>query len=214
VLHTLELEPDSDSVFGRFKKTRVQQSIQQAEREHVVVRRGTGRSHLNAFLRLHAMTRHRHGVPVQPSRYFHSLWEELLRRGLGFVSIAYVGSRPIAASVFLCWNATVTYKYSASDPSYWQCRPNHAVLWDAIRWGCERGYRSFDFGRTDAWNRGLRAFKSGWGSLESPLVYSIVGGSPGRDGPGVGDRVASVVIRKTPRIVCRALGELLYKHVG
>jgi len=213
-LHELELEPDSNSVFGRFKKTRVQQSIQQAEREGVIVHRNSSMAYLRIFLTLHGLTRHRHGVPVQPRRYFRVLWEELLRHRRGFVSVAWVGRRPIASSVFLCWNQTLTYKYSASDPAYWSCRPNHAILWDAIRWGCEQGYRSFDFGRSDAENTGLRAFKGGWGATESPLVYETIGGKTEDYGHGLTDRLMGIVLRKSPAILGRAAGELLYRHVG
>ena len=105
-----------------------------------------------------------------------SLWSRLIKSGLGFVVLAYKDSTPIAGALFLAWNGTLIYKYSASDPLYWRYRPNNLVLWTAIRWGCEHGYHLMDFGKTDLANQGLRDFKSGWGATETPLIYSYIGG--------------------------------------
>jgi len=107
----------------------------------------------------------------------------------------------------------IVYKYAASDRDAWNLRPNHLVVWDAIRWGCENGYRSFDFGRTDTHNSGLRSFKSGWGGTEYPLVYSTVGGVHShRDTPSLLRRSATKIIQGSPVWVCQATGELLYKY--
>ena len=53
----------------------------------------------------------------------------------------------------------MTDKFSASDDAAWSLRPNLLVIWHAIKAACEMGCKSFDFGRTDAGNEGLRLFK-------------------------------------------------------
>ncbi|HEV3363280.1 MAG TPA: GNAT family N-acetyltransferase, partial [Acidimicrobiia bacterium] len=113
---------------------------------------------------------------------------------------------------FLTWNGTVIYKYGASDPASWSFRPNHLLFWDAIRWSCDHGYRTFDFGRTDRANSGLRAFKAGWGATEEPLIYSVFGDSA--EG-GIGERLQSLaapIIRRGPAWLPRLLGEALYRY--
>ena len=175
VLHTLALSADPASVFQTFRKTRVQQCITRAERAGVTVRRAESCADLRLFYELHVQTRRRLGTPVQPWRFFRLLWERVLAGGLGFAQLAIHQERVIAGAVFLAWNDTLIYKYSASDPAFWSLRPNNLLLWTAIRWGCTNGFRLFDFGRSDLDNRGLRDFKDGWGTREKPLLYSTLG---------------------------------------
>lgn len=214
VSHRLALSPDAEAVFRTFKKKRVQQRVRKAEQAEVAVRRGKTRADLDAFYHMHVLTRQRLGVPVQPKRFFDLLWQRLIEGGLGFLLIAYAGSVPIASAVFLVWNGTVIYKHSASDRAHWHLRPNNLILWRAIQWGCEHGCHTFDLGRSDLADEGLRGFKSGWGATEEALVYSTIGRKPPRPhGRGI-ERGLSLVIRHTPPLVCRAIGEVLYAHAA
>src|ERR1051326_2557199 len=133
VRHTLQLAAPPETLFRGFKKTQVQQCIVKAERAGVVVRRAESLADMRQYYQLHLATRHRLGAPAQPRRFFDLLWERLLDRGLGFVLLAEHAGACIAGAVFLGWNGTLLYKYSASDSRHWQLRPNNLVLWTAIR---------------------------------------------------------------------------------
>lgn len=214
--HVLELQPDAEAVFRGFKRKQVQQPIEKAEREgHVAVRRAESREDLTeVFYGLHLRTRRRLGTPVQPRRYFEYVWDALIAPGQGFVLVAEAEGTPIASAVFLAWNRGIVYKYSASRQDALRLRPNNMLLWNAIRWGCEHGYRSLDFGRTDLDNEGLRAFKRGWGGDERPLVYSALGGLAPEPGAGRAQQALGAVIRRSPPWFCRGVGELLYKYAA
>jgi CelD/BcsL family acetyltransferase involved in cellulose biosynthesis len=214
VRHVLPLEADTSRVFGTFKRSQVQRNIRRAEREGVRVEVTTSLEDLAVFYRLHLWTRRRLGVPVQPKRFLVALWEKLVAAGFGFAVVAYKGSRAIAGAVFLAWNETVVYKYGASDARYWSLRSNNLTLWTAIQWACENGYREFDFGRSDLDDHGLRAFKDGWGTTELPLVYSYCGDVLPRPVPNLERRLVGKVIRYSPALVCRGVGELFYGHFG
>jgi len=156
------------------------------------------------------------------------LWEQVLAPGIGFVLVATLGQVPVAGAVFLAWNGTLVYKYSASDFRYWGLRPNNLVLWTAIRWGCGTDFHTVDFGRTDMDNLGLRQFKNGWGTQERLLAYSTLPrrattdrGNPARTMPGhlarglTGGRgVLASMIRRSPSWVCRTIGELFYRYAA
>ena len=45
-----------------------------------------------------------------------------------------------------------------------------------------RGCVTFDFGRTDPDDTGLREFKSRWGTEEGVLTYSVLSDTPNRTG--------------------------------
>jgi CelD/BcsL family acetyltransferase involved in cellulose biosynthesis len=215
VTHTLELDPDPARVFPTFHPSQVQRSVRKAEQGPIVLRRAETETDLTeAFYRLHLDSRRRQGVPIQPRRFFRLLWRRVLEPGLGFLTLAYDGGTPVAGAVFLAANGTVTYKYGASDQRALRLRPNHLVFWDAIRWGCDNGYTSFDFGRTELENSGLREFKSRWGAKEEPLRYSAVAADAPEPAQGRAARTLGTVIRRSPAWVCRGLGEALYKYAA
>jgi CelD/BcsL family acetyltransferase involved in cellulose biosynthesis len=213
--HTLQLDRDSEKTFGRLKPS-VRNKIRSAERSKLTITRAEREDDLiETFYALQTATRRRLGVPVQPRRYFSLLWRRVLEPGLGFVLTASAGAQPIAAAVFLAWNGTIVYKYGASDATSWKLRPNNALLWQAIAWACENGYSTFDFGRTEHGNEGLREFKRGWGTDETPLVYAVLG--PARLSASRADRAVRLtkpVIQHAPDFVCRALGRALYRYAA
>jgi lipid II:glycine glycyltransferase (peptidoglycan interpeptide bridge formation enzyme) len=213
VRHVLALDRDADAVLRTFHRSQVQRNIKRAERSGVVVRRGSSATDLtDVFYRLHVGTRRRLGVPVQPRRFFARLWERMIEPGLGSVLIAEADGTAVAAAVFLAYGENVIYKYGASDAGSWTLRPNHALFWEAIRTSCDAGYRWFDFGRTDLEDASLRRFKGWWGSEEIPLSYATL--ADRAPGPKRNGRALAPVIRRSPRWVGRALGELLYKHAA
>jgi len=216
--HVLELQSDPQAVYAGFHPSQVKRSIRRAEREGLIVRTGSrGEDLTDVFYGLHLRTRRRQGVPIQPKRFFRMLWDRIIARGMGSVVVVETpAGEPIAAAVFVFWNRTVVYKFGASDESSWSLRPNHLLFWHAIRTACERGDRWFDFGRTDAGQDGLSAFKRSWGAREESLVYHAVGEGAGRSGPpgGRASRALAAVIRRSPPVVCRVTGELLYRFAA
>jgi CelD/BcsL family acetyltransferase involved in cellulose biosynthesis len=214
VVHELALDADPERVRERFNRSQVVRNIRRAEREGVTVRAATSTADLDSFYALHARTRRRQGVPVQPRRFFDLLWDRMIEPGLGSILLAYRDSTPLAGALFLTWNATTIYKFGASDPEGWPARPNHALFWAAIEASCLRGDRRFDFGRTDLGHVGLQAFKSGWGASARPLVYSSLdpGILAGTD--GLAGRAMAAAIRRGPEWLCRTLGETLYRYAA
>lgn len=215
VTHSLRLNSDPDVLYKSFKRPSVRRQIKGAERDGVAVRREESNSALTqTFYRLHLATRRRLGVPIQPRRYFELLWRELIEPGLGFVLLAYANDVPVAGAVFLAWNGTVTYKYGASDASSWHLHPNHLLMWTAIRWGCQNGFQTFDFGRSDFASKGLRQFKDSWGSQEATLVYTTLGDRVLRPTHSRMHAAVGSIVRRSPPWVCRGMGELLYKYAA
>ena len=211
VRHLLTLEPDVERVSSRFRKS-ASGKVRQAQRAGVEVTLSRSADGLSTFYRLHCLTRRRLGVPVQPKRFFEELWRSVIEREFGFVLLAHRAGQAIAGAVCLSWNRSLIYKYAASDPREMRSRPNNLICATAIEWGCRNGYRTLDFGKSELEHEGLRSFKSSWGAIEQPLEYSYLGAEPRRPQPGHVRGAVSRVIRVSPPIVCRALGEVLYGH--
>lgn len=210
--HLLPLSEDPCEVEKRYSKSQIRRGIRKATRESLRGERLTDASALDAFYALHVKTRRRLGVPTQPKRFIRR-FRDLFAMGLGFVWMVFDGNRPIAAAVFLTYNGVVTYKYGASDASALGKRPNNLLFSEVIRWACESGFETLDFGRTEIDNEGLRRFKRSWGAGEFALSYThftdrLPSPKRGRD------RFMSASIRRSPAFVGRFVGEALYRHFG
>lgn len=211
--HLLPLVADPAEVERNYSKSQVKRGIKKARREGLRVEHRSDAAALDAFYALHLQTRRKLGVPTQPKRFIRR-FEGLFDAGLGFVALVFDEDRPIAAAVFLTFNGTVTYKYGASDASRLGKRPNNLLFAETIRWACEEGFHTLDFGRTDTDNDGLRSFKRSWGAEETELSYTYLADREPSSGSGLRDRVMGATIRRSPAFVGRLIGEALYRHAG
>ncbi|MDP9345202.1 MAG: GNAT family N-acetyltransferase [Actinomycetota bacterium] len=212
VEHVLDLTPGEAAVLAGFSSS-ARRGVRKARREGVTVRSATTEDELvRAFYSLHLQTRKRLGVPVQPRRFFRLLWRHVIEPGGGELLLARANGRPVAGMVLLRTGRTVVYKYGASDARALPLRPNNLLFAEAIAAAARAGYGRFDFGRSDDEDTGLRAFKAAWGAPETPLVYAGRGTvAAGRQGAA---RLLSGVIRRAPAVVCRGVGEALYRYAA
>jgi CelD/BcsL family acetyltransferase involved in cellulose biosynthesis len=213
VRHVMPLGSDLTEVEGRFAKSQIRRGIKKSRREGLRCERRMDVDALNAFYALHLRTRRKQGVPTQPKRFIRR-FKELFDAGLGFVGLVHDDGRPVAAGVFLTFKGTVTYKYGASDPRSLAKRPNNLLFADVIRWSCEDGFHSLDFGRTDLENEGLRSFKRAWGAEEIELSYTYLSERAPAERKTVPERIMARTIRRSPPFVSRLIGEALYRHAA
>ncbi len=209
--HVLALERDPAAVQARFSRPQALRGVRRALREGLRAEVRTDGAALARFYRLHMATRRRLGVPTQPRRFILGL-EDLFDQGLGFVLLVRAAGEDAAAAVFLTSHDVLTYKYGASDPRSLAARPNNLLFMEAIRWGCEHGFRTLDLGRTHWGQDGLRSFKLAWGAEERELRYRHLGRASPRDAR-VGGGLAAL-IRRSPPVASRLIGEVLYRHAG
>jgi CelD/BcsL family acetyltransferase involved in cellulose biosynthesis len=182
-----------------------------AVRSGVQLRRGTGTESVDEFYRLHTLTRRRQGVPVQPRKFFDFIADRMLSAGHGFITTATLDDEVVAAGLFLTHNRTIVAKFRASDRAGQASGAGFLVDWDALAGACDDGYLTMDLGRTDSDEAGQRRYKTGWGAIETPLIYTRVAEeAPASARASVGGLSRSV-IRHSPLWVTRGLGEILYR---
>jgi hypothetical protein len=211
VLTTTKLDLKQNEISKSVQNFR---NIRKAEQRGVSIRRGNSIEFLAAFYKLHLESRRRHGVPIQPWRFFKMLKEQILDRDLGFISLAIKNGKYLSGGVYLTWNQTLTYKYAASSSEGRDLFAGDLLVWDNICFGCENGFKVLDWGRTDIDDSGLRRYKKRWSSEEVPLVYSTNFQS---EPSLIRQKITSIsklFISHSPLWVCRLSGELLYKFFG
>jgi hypothetical protein len=213
--HTLDLLPDRDRLFRNMERG-MRNKVRQAQRNGVVVETDCSAGLMNAYYALHCLTRKKHGIPPQPAEFFQSIQRNLLQRGLGFVAIARIGTKPVAGEVVLHRGTQAYGKFSASDESHLHLRGNHLVTWESICRLKNEGFATFDLGRTSVSNEGLRGFKLGLGTKESTIYYHRF---DFRKNQFVADQdlasgVHNRIFRLMPMPVLRQCGKILYRHVA
>jgi len=213
-VHLLRLARDP-AIVAKGMRSNVARNIRKAERSGVEVVAGdTAADLVETFYRLHVATRRRQGVPVQPRRFFTLFWERLAEPGMATVLLGKVGGRTVAGAVFMTWNGTTIYKFGASDPAFAEYRVNNLIMWRAIRDACAAGSHTFDFGRTDDDNEGLRAFKRSWGSEELRLTYATLADAAPEPRSHRAEAVLGATLRRSPAFMTRIAGELLYRFAA
>ena len=213
--HTVDISGKEDEIFSSFRSS-TKRNIRKAIKEGVKVRILNSLDSIREFYRLNCITRKEHGLPPQPYLFFEKIYEHVLSKNKGFVVLASYDNTCIAGAIYFHFGEKATYKYGASDRNYQHLRANNLVMWEAIKWCSQNGYKRFCFGRTEPDNKGLLQFKRGWGSDERILNYykydikseTFVSDTSHLSG------VHNKVFHNMPIPLLRITGSVLYKHIG
>jgi len=213
--HILDLKGEEKRIFSGFRRG-TKSSVKKALSSGVKAEISCSLGAVQEFFRLNGMTRRRHGLPPQPFHFFEKMWDHILSKGLGFVTLASYQGRAIAGALFFHFGKAGLYKYAASDIDYQSVRPSNLVIWEAIRWFRRNGFEHLCFGKTEPENYGLRQFKQGWGTKEKVIhyyKYDLIKDAFVRDRPrerGFHNKI----FRRMPAPLLRMTGSVLYKHMG
>ena len=212
--HTLKLTKDVDEI-SKSLRSSTWRNIQKAEKNDITVIRSNSLPSVREFYRLNCMTRRGHGLPPQPWYFFKHLFKNVISPEKGTVFLASSKNKAVAGAVFFhCGNQAI-YKYGASDRSHQHLRPNNLAMWEAIKWYCRSGYKTFNFGRTEPEHQGLAQFKHGWGTQERTIYYYKYDLAKGVFVRANNTFQSSYNLFKIlPLPILKATGRLIYRHVG
>jgi hypothetical protein len=214
--YRLDTRPGEEAVLQRFHADSTRRGIRKAEKAGVQVRRGEGVADWRAMAELEEGTARAHGVPPPPRRFFLEACVGLQRDGITALYLASVPGAGLAAGLVVYkgprrW----IYAFGASRPGLLEQRPNHALLWAAIRDAIAAGVE-FDLGRAAPEQQGLVEFKRRWGGVEVPLAYDYY---PAPGGLHAADRDrgplawGAALWRHLPLGLTRA-GSAFYRYLG
>lgn len=211
LVHTLRLAHDENQVFAGFADS-VKRNVRKCSRSGVRITKTVSEEALRAFYYLHTKNRKRHGLPVQPYRFFQSVARNVFNSNHGHLLQATCDGRVIASHLYCYFADTAVYKYGAADPRYLNVRPNNGLVWEAIRWAVREGYKELCFGRTEREDQGLARFKEGWGARRDTVSYCRYGLRRAKEQSSWDSNRGFSILEKMPDFVVRLIGELFYKH--
>ena len=213
--HSLDIEQKEEQIFANFRNN-TQRNIRKAVREDVDVKICNSLDSIREYYRLHCMTRKGKGLPPQPYNFFRKIYDHIISKNMGFVFLATYNNRNIAGAVYFHFGEKAIYKFGASNRTYQHLRANNLVMWEAIKWYSQNGYKNLCFGRTEPENNGLRQFKIGWGTKEqiiNYLKYDLRTDAYVQENQHI-KPLHNKIFKMMPMLSLKIIGSLLYKHMG
>jgi lipid II:glycine glycyltransferase (peptidoglycan interpeptide bridge formation enzyme) len=215
--HVLEIKEGFETVKRAFHKDCVVRCVRKAVKSGVEIREGCLEQDLKQFYYIHALTRKRQGLPIQPYKFFKNMWEVLYPRGYFTLLLAELGGKIIAGIILFKFKDIVSFEHGASIPKYLAARPNHLLLWTGIEMACSEGYSYFDFGKTTPENKGLLDFKGRWGAEMYDLPYFYypqVKGVMSLEEKDLRNKFLQFIGKSLPLSLARMIGWMAYHHLG
>ncbi len=213
--HILDLSFSEEQLFKRLSDN-TRRNIKKATNNKVSFEINNSPSALEEFYIMNCYTRKRHGLPPQPYKFFKSLYEIILSKNNGFISISKYNGKTIAGAVFLLIGQKALYKYGASLFEYQNLRPNNLLMWESIKYLKAHGFNELNFGRTELENTGLRRFKLGWGTEEKILNYYLyqLGKNSNIYTSSRSLSQRKLPLHRFPIFLLRIIGKFVYKHIA
>lgn len=213
--HILDISVDEIELQKHFSENLLR-NIKAAIKEDVSIKERNTFEGIQTFYELQCITRKKHGLPPQPKSFFNNIHRFIISCNKGSILFAYHKDRPVASLMFFRIGDKVLYKFGASHTDNLPKGTNHLLMWEAIKIYRSKGFKEFDFGRTETNHEGLRRFKLGFGTDERIIYstrYDIQADSfiqPESKTTGVHNKI----IKRLPISILKLIGETVYKHMG
>jgi FemAB-related protein (PEP-CTERM system-associated) len=155
------------------------------------------------------------GTPIFSESYFRILREEFSTCS-DIVTITSDG-RAVASVLNFYFRDEVLPFYGGGVRAARALAANDFMYWEVMRRACERGYHTFDFGRSKI-DTGSYAFKRNWGFQPTPLEYQFRL-SPGTSMPDLNPlnprfRMFIAVWKRLPLALTTRLGPSIVRGLG
>lgn len=163
----LELNEDSEIVWKKLDK-KARNSTRKAMKSGLTF--SLDREHLHDFYNLYALNMRELGTPVHKYGFFSNLLDEFPENV--YIANVHHENKAIAGMIILTFKDTMISGWAASDSRFLNKNPNNILYWETIKYGCENGYKYFDFGRSIK-GSGTYNFKKKWATTPKQLHYSF-----------------------------------------
>ena len=161
----------ADELMKKFsEKTRY--NIRLSGRKGVEVYYSRNEEDLKTFYELYKVTCLRDKIGCRAYEYFKRMLEAFDEEHLR-IYISKHEEDKLSAAVAVTYGTEMFYLYGASSNTKRNLMPNYAMQWEMIKWGIEKGCKTYNFGgiiHIDK-NNGLYKFKTGFCKEDGVIKY-------------------------------------------
>jgi FemAB-related protein (PEP-CTERM system-associated) len=213
IMMILDLTTNSDVLWKRFD-AKLRNQVRKAQKSGLIAG-WSGKEELHDFYKVFAANMRDLGSPVHSRRFFAGILEEFPDSAK--LMLVRKDAQVIGGAVCFFFRDNMIVPWASSLREYFSLCPNNLLYWEMIRWGCENGYRRFDFGRSSP-DSGTYRFKKQWGVKEEPLHWQCLSRRVGHSVmPHANDAKYQWLIRAwshLPLIVTKFAGPLLRGQIS
>jgi serine/alanine adding enzyme len=159
--------PGSAEQLWKALSTKMRTKIRRVQQEDMTVQIGRD-DQLDAFYDVFAVNMRDLGTPVYAKNFFRSVLREL--PDSSWVATVFLKSEPVAAGFLIGFRDAIEIPWGSSHRRYNHLRPNFLLYWNLLKFAVERGYGTFDFGRSSP-DSGPYQFKAQWDATPVPLNW-------------------------------------------
>jgi FemAB-related protein (PEP-CTERM system-associated) len=168
------------------------------------------------FYDLFADNVQRHGTPALSKRYFQAL-VETFGSDCEVMTVVTAEGRPVSSVLSFYFRDEILPYYAGDLADARDLAANDFKYWELMRRACERGLRTFDYGRSKR-DTGQFDFKKNWGFEPHGLQYEYKllrrDSIPQNNPANPKYRAFIAAWRHLPRGVARTLGPLIVRNLG
>ncbi|HLE75271.1 MAG TPA: GNAT family N-acetyltransferase [Candidatus Bathyarchaeia archaeon] len=176
--YRLNTKSPYDKIQAAYSK-KIRKNIRKAKKDGLRVREAKKISDVDKYYKLYLGRMKDFGTPPAPLSFWRNMWRIFYPENMMKLIFTVVDDREIAGFISLLFKKNVYFILNVSSKVHWKYRGLNDILFDEyIKYACEHGYESVDFGRTRI-DTGVYGFKEkGWGCEQVPLnkYYSFLRG--------------------------------------
>jgi hypothetical protein len=155
---------NKENIWEGYKKN-IRRDVRKAQKSRVAIRRGGSTEDVRIFSRLYLASMERNRAMAKyPLQWFETLYEMIIKGGLGTIALAEVDNEAIAGAVLIHSQTSTHYFHNGSQYEFLKFCPNELLIHDALEKAIEKKNSYFDFMGSDPLDLPLLHFKEKWGS--------------------------------------------------
>jgi hypothetical protein len=152
----LKTEEEIWSHIHKFKR----KAVRLAEKSGIIIKQVPKKDINNLYL-LYLKSMKSFGSAPYSKKYFENFYKYFVDNNLGKILGAYYKNKLVAILTGFTISNRIHININISNPKYLKFRPNDALHWYLIKWGCNNKYNEFDFGMVRE-ESGQFSFKKKW----------------------------------------------------
>lgn len=206
--------PDSSEDLWRSFPSKLRSQVQRPKKAGMFVRLGK-EEELDSFYSVFSVNMRDLGTPVYSKMFFRNILQEFPE--VSWILTVYTKEGfPVASGFLVGFKNVLEIPWASSLRSHNRYSPNMLLYWNALQFGCEQHYETFDFGRSTP-GEGTYQFKAQWGAKPVQLYWhywlSKGGHIPELNPHNPRFRMALYVWQRLPLSVTNLIGPSIVKNL-
>lgn len=203
---------DADTIWKKVDKMR-KKAVKKAEKSGIVVKE-LSEDDVDELYNLYLKNMKSFGSPPYPKEFFINFFKYKLGKCYG----SFYDNKLVAMLLGYICNERIHIVIAVSDDKYLNYRPNDAMHWEFIKFGCDNDFKIFDFGRVKE-ESGQFDFKRRWGAelFDLPHYYYMCKGQkelPNIDIDNFKFKLLISVWKRLPLFVTKWIGPWIREGLG